>query len=945
MKRTSFATAIFAVGLAASPSIAQAPFNRSLLRAVDDPIEWAGGPLATAAERARASVVHVFVEVQAKTKFRIERPGSGVVVAPGLVVTCSNLVAEAIKAPDKRLFVTTSLAAASPLPATVIATDEKLGVALLEVVTGEDAAALVPLRMASAPRFGEDALVFGFGDGEEFTGLAGVLSASGVDVRVGDRGYAADTIFLTDGAIQRRSHGAALLDREGALLGVCVADAAREFSAEPTIEELRSPGFGFAVRASAWIAAFPRLREVGEVRAPLIREELRAASAAVVTVMSADAAALASDDPYGRRRRAHAGSGVVVDASGLVLTNRHLVAGVAAVRVLDADGVAHPAEIVHDDQASNTAVLRISTKGRAWPAIAAAARTSVLAPGDRVFAIGRPGPSGPLFSAGVLSAIRGRHVQFDASAGNENGGGALVNAQGELIAILDGGAVDRIEVAFAMRGDRTKLETGLNRALGIERVLQIHESSLRSVIDALGRGKGSRSEGVGEVVERVGIAMLDVYAEVTTAVADVEDNPFATAEPKSSLTGQGSGVVIDGSGLAITNWHVVDDATAPDGSTLPDHAIRVRRRDGRIFRTRVLSISREEDLALLQLELEPGEAIPSVAIGSSAVLRPGDRTIAIGNPHGQANTVTVGVVTAKNQSIKVRGRWAKLPHLLGTDAAINPGNSGGALLDERGRLIGINSAGGSLHAVTGYAIAVDHVLAKLHSVLLSPEKLRSAYAGIAVIDTPTGVEVAMIDASGPAAQVDLAKGDRVIDVRGRTLRASVDWALALTSEPQTEPLSIQLERGGSRRSVQWTPWSALQWSLVRQSGALLREIDHADAGERITRAVRAFVRASRGDPNAEPSEIPESLLEVVARIDSRSVDTPVLQAGDLILAARRVEATPAGDITHLELITSSAVLNRYIHDHASYEGTDLEFWIARGDEVVLLAVPVRRLIL
>ena len=66
-------------------------------------------------------------------------------------------------------------------------------------------------------------------------------------------------------------------------------------------------------------------------------------------------------------------------------------------------------------------------------------------------------------------------------------------------------------------------------------------------------------------------------------------------------------------------------------------------------------------------------------------------------------------MTAKNQAIRVRGRWAKLPHLLETDAAINGGNSGGALLDAAGRLIGINSAGGSLHNVTGYAISVDHV--------------------------------------------------------------------------------------------------------------------------------------------------------------------------------------------------------------------------------------------
>jgi S1-C subfamily serine protease len=122
---------------------------------------------------------------------------------------------------------------------------------------------------------------------------------------------------------------------------------------------------------------------------------------------------------------------------------------------------------------------------------------------------------------------------------------------------------------------------------------------------------------------------------------------------------------------------------------------------------RVLSISREDDLSLLQLELEPGE----VRGRSRQFRRAGDRRerAAIGNPHGAANTITFGVVSAKDQELRVRGRWAKLEHLIETDAAINGGNSGGALLDMNGRLVGINSAGGGTFTNRGYAIAVDHV--------------------------------------------------------------------------------------------------------------------------------------------------------------------------------------------------------------------------------------------
>ena len=99
--------------------------------------------------------------------------------------------------------------------------------------------------------------------------------------------------------------------------------------------------------------------------------------------------------------------------------------------------------------------------------------------------------------------------------------------------------------------------------------------------------------------------------------------------------------------------------------------------------------------------------------------------LAIGNPHGFANTVTRGVVTAKGQGIRVKGRWAKLENLLETDAAINGGNSGGALLDLDGRLVGINTAGSHGAASRGYAIPVDHVRQRVLDLLLSPEKLRS----------------------------------------------------------------------------------------------------------------------------------------------------------------------------------------------------------------------------
>ena len=192
-------------------------------------------------------------------------------------------------------------------------------------------------------------------------------------------------------------------------------------------------------------------------------------------------------------------------------------------------------------------------------------------------------------------------------------------------------------------------------------------------------------------------SMLNIYVDKSAAPANDEtENPFAPAKP-TAMQGEslGSGVVIDASGLAISNWRVVDSATEPDGSMRSDHAVRARSFDGKTYEVQVLAISREDDLSLLQLQLAPGQSAVPVVLGDSEALQPGDGVLAIGNPLGLANTVTAGICTAKNQGIRVKGRWAKLENLIETDAAINGGNSGGALLDLRGRLVGINSAGSS----------------------------------------------------------------------------------------------------------------------------------------------------------------------------------------------------------------------------------------------------------
>lgn len=162
-------------------------------------------------------------------------------------------------------------------------------------------------------------------------------------------------------------------------------------------------------------------------------------------------------------------------------------------------------------------------------------------------------------------------------------------------------------------------------------------------------------------------------------------------------TGSGSGVVIGANGIIVTNNHVVADATR----------VQVRTSDGRSLDAKVLGTDPVSDLAVLQVS---GANLPAVPMGNSKDLQVGQWVMAVGNPLGFDNTVSVGVVSSLKRSLPIQG--SALVDAIQTDAAINPGNSGGALTDASGNLIGINSAIASNNRGSigiGFAIPVDRV--------------------------------------------------------------------------------------------------------------------------------------------------------------------------------------------------------------------------------------------
>jgi S1-C subfamily serine protease len=179
--------------------------------------------------------------------------------------------------------------------------------------------------------------------------------------------------------------------------------------------------------------------------------------------------------------------------------------------------------------------------------------------------------------------------------------------------------------------------------------------------------------------------------------------------------GAGSGVVIRKEGFIITNYHVVRDA---DRITVSfDKAF-----DDTEYKANLVSYVEDEDLALLKIAGD--RVFPTIPLGRSHDLMPGETVVAIGNPYGQTITVTGGIISGLHRNVPVPqsgGGVLQFPDLIQTDASINPGNSGGPLLNVNGELIGINTAMNMQAQNIGFAIPVDRVRSVLENQLLSPE--------------------------------------------------------------------------------------------------------------------------------------------------------------------------------------------------------------------------------
>lgn len=299
-----------------------------------------------------------------------------------------------------------------------------------------------------------------------------------------------------------------------------------------------------------------------------------------------------------------------------------------------------------------------------------------------------------------------------------------------------------------------------------------------------------------------GVVSVDVYANFAGQGA-----PWLPADDAS--VSQGTGVVIDASGLLITNAHVVEPSQfagfSPFGGRV-QLRYQVTFADdfgGHRYEAELVNVDEEWDLALLRiLGQGPFHAIP---LGHSDDLIKGEKVIAIGSPFGNSHSITSGILSGVHRDVTIEtNRGPKtFQGLLQTNAGINPGNSGGPLLNVYGELIGINNATNPKADNIGFAIPVDQVRVILDQRLLETDYTSDFWAGLKVEDGPEGVAVASMHPRGPAASAGLQVGDRVLQVDREPVRNRSEFAARLFAHDRDQPnVSLVVERSGREREFQ-----------------------------------------------------------------------------------------------------------------------------------------------
>lgn len=326
---------------------------------------------------------------------------------------------------------------------------------------------------------------------------------------------------------------------------------------------------------------------------------------------------------------------------------------------------------------------------------------------------------------------------------------------------------------------------------------------------------------IADAVEQVGPAVVRIDAEKNiTGQIDPFQNPLFRrffgdeVPPQDRLEmGTGSGFILSTDGQLVTNAHVIDGADV----------VKVTLKDGRTYDGQVMGTDPVTDVAVIKIEATD---LPTVQIGSSEELVPGQWAIAIGNPLGLDNTVTAGIISAIDRSSAQVGIPSKRVRFIQTDAAINPGNSGGPLLNDRGQVVGINTAIRADAQGLGFAIPIETAF-RVANQLFANGEAAHPYIGIQMVDLTTerkdqinqaetfdqpiqvdeGVLILQVLDGTPADEAGLQPGDLLLTINDMEIQTASDVQQQVESSTIGQALKVEIRRNDQVLELELLPIS------------------------------------------------------------------------------------------------------------------------------------------
>lgn len=411
--------------------------------------------------------------------------------------------------------------------------------------------------------------------------------------------------------------------------------------------------------------------------------------------------------------------------------------------------------------------------------------------------------------------------------------------------------------------------------------------------------------GYADIVERVAPSVVSIATSTKVATAAASQDPYADELrrffgipdrrlPQGAIPrreGMGSGVILTSDGYLVTNNHVIDGATEIKVS-LPN--------DKKTYDAEVVGADPKTDLAVLKIDATD---LPTISVADSSVMKVGDTVLAIGNPFGLSQTVTSGIVSAlgrSNMSI------VDYENFIQTNASINPGNSGGALVDNKGRLVGINTAilsrtGGNVGI--GFAIPINMVV-NIVDQLITTGEIQRGYLGVMLGDlTPDlaeamdvkddGVLVNTVLDNTPAKEAGLEDGDIIVRVDNQPAKDMQKTRLYVSSKRPGSKLDLTVLRDGKETPIAVTIGRLPEEGQLAQNGFPSRNTTPSNGPEPFIEGLKVDDLKERYRQQLNAEEIEGIVITEVAP-DSEAA-TKGLKAGDIITEVGRTKVASLKD--------------------------------------------------